>query len=84
MTPGQRIHAAWTRSGMIQADFAAALSVSRVTLRSWMRNPDTDKSARTPPPIYVREAERIAQKCTDQGEGRDVGLQAFASGAPFR
>lgn len=61
MTPRDRVRAALKKSGLTRAAFAAELGVAVSTLDSWMRNPQTDTSARTPRAIYVREAERIAE-----------------------
>ncbi len=60
MDASDRIHRAWKKSGLTQRAFAAELGVSYRTLQSWIRTAN-DKSRRTPAPIYVREAERIAE-----------------------
>jgi len=59
-THRDRIRRAVKKSGLTVRAFAKALDVSPSTLRSWMRDPATDKSARTPKPLYVREAAAIA------------------------
>lgn len=55
-----RVKRAWKKSGLTKTAFAERIGVSMRTLESWMRDPKTDKSARTPRDIYVREAEKIA------------------------
>lgn len=62
-THRDRIKRAVKKSGLTVSAFAEEIGVSPATLRSWMRDPATDKSARTPKPLYVREAEAIAERC---------------------